>query len=136
MNTPVKERLLQFIDNQNVSVRNFCKEISVSSSYFTKNGAVSSDVLEKIVHRYPTINLEWIVTGRGKMLLTQSVENMVHEPAAVDGSKAATVSHENLTMAALVNLTQAHKELSIAHKELAESNHSLVKLVKEKSKGV
>lgn len=80
MNTPVKVRLLQFVEKQGVSIRNFCKEISVSSSYFTKKGAVSSDVLEKIVHIYPKLNVEWVVTGRGKMLLETIVENAVQEP--------------------------------------------------------
>lgn len=69
-----KERILQYIDYKQISNRDFCKIISVSSAYFTKKGSIGSDIVEKILLNYPELNADWVITGRGNMLLSGSNE--------------------------------------------------------------
>lgn len=69
MNLTPKGRILQLIDYQKVSIRIFCKKILVSSSYFAKNSAMGSDIIEKIAELYPNLNIDWVITGRGEMFL-------------------------------------------------------------------
>ena len=84
----VKDRIIQFIGTQGISNRKFCIEISVSHTYFSVKGAVSSDILVKILTMYPNINADWLVTGRGKMLLNnepEKVENVLNEEREIYG---------------------------------------------------
>lgn len=67
-----KERILKYIDTQGVSNRQFCITIAVSHTYFSVKGAISSDILAKIFTRYPEINMDWVITGRGEMLYSNS----------------------------------------------------------------
>jgi len=68
-----KKRLIQFIDKQGFTNRKFALEIGISHNYFTKEGAIGSDILSKIVDKYPELNSDWIITGRGSMLMAKEV---------------------------------------------------------------
>ena len=70
----VKERLVQYIDLQGISKREFCKKISVSPPYFSNKAAVGSDVMTKIFINYPLLNFDWVITGRGKMLMANNAK--------------------------------------------------------------
>lgn len=64
--------IYQFIDYKDITVSEFSKKIAVSNGYFAKQraseGAISSQIIEKIVSQYPEINLEWLITGNGNMI--------------------------------------------------------------------
>lgn len=66
------ENIYQFIDYKGISVSDFSNKVSVSNGYFAKQrtamGAVSSNIIEKIVIQYPEINAGWLITGQGNML--------------------------------------------------------------------
>lgn len=68
----IKEKILQFVDYKGLSNRKFSIEINVSHMYFSKKGAVGSDVLEKIFTMYPELNFDWLITGRGEMLMSEN----------------------------------------------------------------
>lgn len=63
-----KDRVILFIDSQNVSRRKFSEKIGVSHLYFSTKSAISADVLEKIFSCHPELNMDWVITGRGEML--------------------------------------------------------------------
>ncbi len=67
-----REKILEFIENKGISSREFCRNISVSPNYFSLKGAVQSDVMIKIYSIYPELNFDWLITGRGEMLITKS----------------------------------------------------------------
>lgn len=66
---------MQFIEHRGISVRKFDLSIGASNGYtlrMKKNKAsVGSDMLEKISKVYPSINTEWLITGKGYMLSDQ-----------------------------------------------------------------
>lgn len=71
----VIQRILQIIDYSGLGVTEFSKSVGVSNGYFAKqkakNANVGSQILEKIVKKYPDINVAWLLTGEGDMLVSQ-----------------------------------------------------------------
>ena len=68
-----KERILQFIETQGISVRKFCEINKLSHSIFTQKGGINSDKLAKIFDNYSILNMDWVITGRGKMFYDDSL---------------------------------------------------------------
>lgn len=66
------DRIMLFIKHLGISVRQFDISIGASNGYtlrMNKNRAsVGSDVIENISRVHPSINVEWLITGRGSMI--------------------------------------------------------------------
>ena len=71
----VIQRILQIIDYSGLGITEFSKFVGVSNGYFAKqkakNANVGSQILEKIVKKYPDINVAWLLTGEGDMLVSR-----------------------------------------------------------------
>ena len=71
METSVKERLKQFIDTLNISEREFCRRIGVSSSYaMSIRKSIQPDKMQAISIHFPELNPLWLLLGQGEMLLS------------------------------------------------------------------
>ena len=69
--SPIKERVLLFLENQSIKKSIFFKKTGISSSNFKGLGAKSElggDKIVKIVTIFENINPEWLLTGKGNML--------------------------------------------------------------------
>jgi hypothetical protein len=64
----IQERIKQFIDVKNISVREFCRTIGVSPSFLARDAEISSDKLLNIINTFPEISIEWLLTGNEPML--------------------------------------------------------------------
>ena len=71
--TNMKERLKQLIDYYGISTNLFSQKIGVSEGtirkILTQNTTIRSDTLEKISQNFTDISMDWLITGRGEMLL-------------------------------------------------------------------
>ncbi len=67
------ERIRQFIEYQRISERKFFLEVGLPMGSFTKAKSIGSENLHKIVLRYPELNIDWVITGRGKMVKDSGV---------------------------------------------------------------
>ncbi len=80
------ERIKEFIESQNISIRAFEQKISASNGLIRKaivnNTDIQSKWLENIVENYPHINTDWLLTGKGNMLRSQDrdLPIMSYEP--------------------------------------------------------
>jgi hypothetical protein len=67
------DRILLFVHHKNMSMRTFDTSIGVGNGYTSKQsksgGSVGSNVLERIIDKYPDLNPLWLVTGKGEMIL-------------------------------------------------------------------
>lgn len=67
-------RIKQYIDYKGVSVRRFEESVGFSNgsfaSQFKNNKTIGVDKVENILHIYPDINPDWLLTGRGEMCRT------------------------------------------------------------------
>lgn len=69
----IQERIKQFIDVKNISVREFCRTIGVSPSFLARDAEISSDKLLNIINTFPEISIEWLLTGNEPMLKMNSI---------------------------------------------------------------
>ena len=77
------DRLYEWVDFKGDSIYKLSKVIEVSNGYFSKqkqsNGAISSNIIEKIVSYYPDLNIEWLITGNGEILKSKSKKNVLEK---------------------------------------------------------
>lgn len=70
----IKERLLQFINIENIEKARFEKESGLSNGFVDKVGStIRSKSLDKIRKQFPHLNIDWLLTGEGEMLKTGSI---------------------------------------------------------------
>lgn len=86
-------RIMLLIKHLNISARQFDISIGTANGYILRmqknNASVGSDVIERIVKLYPQVNLVWLITGKGDMLLEETkkksektdlqIEQYIHE---------------------------------------------------------
>ncbi|WP_010664034.1 phage repressor [Marinilabilia salmonicolor] len=65
----VKERLKTFIRYRGVGERQFCRTIGVSESFVSAmRKSLQPDKITSILHQYPELNINWLLTGEGTMV--------------------------------------------------------------------
>ncbi len=67
----MNRRLLQFLQAENITQTQFADTLSVArgsvSHILSGRNKPGYDFLESLMLHYPALNLEWLLTGRGKM---------------------------------------------------------------------
>ncbi|MDR1338551.1 MAG: S24 family peptidase [Prevotellaceae bacterium] len=64
-----KERLRQFVKYKGMGRNRFEELVGISSGYISSGSpSIGSEIIEKIAHVYPDLNIEWLITGGGKMI--------------------------------------------------------------------
>lgn len=67
----MNSRLLQFLNAENISQSQFADSIGVArasvSHILAGRNKPGFDFIERMARRYPTLNLDWLITGKGKM---------------------------------------------------------------------
>ena len=67
----MNKRLLQFITAENISQSQFADNIGVArasvSHIIAGRNKPGFDFVEKMARAFPALNIEWLITGRGKM---------------------------------------------------------------------
>ena len=81
-------RILQLIQHLNLSARQFDMSIGTANGYtlrmYKNNASVGSDVIERIKEVYPQINLIWLLTGQGDMLIKETPQPKNISPEEVE----------------------------------------------------
>lgn len=117
----MKQRLLQFIEYKCYSIREFERKISTSNGtigrYLSKDTDIQAGILSKIADIFPELNLDWLITGRGSMLIDRSPSNSIigdnntlagHDihipiPSPTSPDLLAQLHEKDRTIAALAN---------------------------------
>ncbi len=64
----IKDRVLEFIKAEEISVKRFETTASLSNGAVSKMGDnTRRKILDKIVSAYPQLNMNWLLTGEGEM---------------------------------------------------------------------
>lgn len=73
--TTMKERIIQFLTENNLTSTKFADIISVQRSSISHilsgRNKPSFDFIEKMLIAYPDLNAQWLITGKGNMLTNQ-----------------------------------------------------------------
>ena len=69
----ITERLQLFMQHEGVTAFQMNKEAGLTRTLLIKaiekNQGLNTATIEKIVRRYPNLNADWLITGRGNMLI-------------------------------------------------------------------
>ncbi|REH56795.1 hypothetical protein C7448_101841 [Tenacibaculum gallaicum] len=80
------KRVEEVISYKRLNIRSFEEVIDVSNNSvgtaIRRKSSFKSNVLNKILHSFPEINPTWLLTGKGKMLLTNNSVTNANEPAS------------------------------------------------------
>lgn len=85
----IKERVLYISENKGITREKFFDDLGITYGNFkgkAKEKALSSDILAKIVAKYPDVSPEWLLTGRGEMLKPEH-ENQSQEVTIIKGNR-------------------------------------------------
>jgi hypothetical protein len=106
----VKERLIKYLEYKKISKSDFGKEIGVSSAYVTSmRKSIQPDKIESIALKYPDLDTEWLLTGKGSMLKKDSSDLDIggsNKPLSINDLVKAI---NNLSEAAIINANAAMK---------------------------
>ena len=79
----IKERVLYISENKGITREKFFEDLGITYGNFkgkAKEKALSSDVLAKIIAKYPEISSEWLLTGNGEMLKSEGATEVIKTP--------------------------------------------------------
>ena len=68
--SPIKQRILHFVDTLGISKRDFYTQIGVSRGTLESNTGITEDIITKFITIFPTVSIEWLMTGDGEMYKT------------------------------------------------------------------
>lgn len=106
----VKERLREFIKTLNISEREFCRQIGVSTSYVNSiRKSIQPDKMKSISDMFPQVNPMWLMTGKGDMILAGN-NNQVngHNNTAVAGNGNRITTND---IASMIELQKGYQDM-------------------------
>ena len=95
----MRDRILHFLTQENISSAKFADEIGVQRSsvshILSGRNNPSFDFIQKILRRFELLNAEWLILGRGEMFKSQQQGIMFDTERRIEG-KEETVNLENI----------------------------------------
>jgi len=79
--SPIKQRILQFVENLGISKREFCDKTAISRGTLESPTGITEETITKFFATYPNINPIWLFTGKGNQLLKDKKEYFEHDKA-------------------------------------------------------
>ena len=62
------ERMREYLDYKGITKYKFCNDLGFSNKFLDNSSNMGTDKACKILHHYPEINSEWLLTGKGPMV--------------------------------------------------------------------
>lgn len=106
----VKERLREYIKTLNISEREFCRQIGVSTSYVNSiRQSIQPDKMKAIGEKFPELNPMWLLTGDGEMLQGNNMNKVSgsHNTAVAGNGNSVTTND----IAGLIELQKGYQEM-------------------------
>lgn len=77
----VKQRLIEFIKRESLSQSRFEKAVGLSNGYVNNiSKGIGADKLQRITEKFPYLNAEWLLTGKGEMLKANTIQERTELP--------------------------------------------------------
>ena len=127
----VKERLKEYIKYSGLSISDFEKSIFASNGYVNSiSKGIGADKIEIIIEKYPNLNIEWLLRGKGGRMLNSDTGDMVTENTSHEESSLllSIIERKDERIESLVKniatLEEQVKQLKTYIKQLRESRAS------------
>ena len=92
----MNQRLQQFIAAENLSQSQFADALGVArasvSHILAGRNKPGFDFIESMSRHYPSLNIEWLITGKGKMYKSQNSTTTAEMPPLASPAPAATAA--------------------------------------------
>jgi phage repressor protein C with HTH and peptisase S24 domain len=62
------ERVREYLDYKGITKYKFCNDLGFSNKFLDNSSNMGTDKACKILHYYPDLNSEWLLTGSGSMI--------------------------------------------------------------------
>lgn len=114
--TNIKERVLQIAKNHKISYETFFKDLGISYSNFKgrqRETSLQSDAIDKILSKYPDVNLEWLITGK------EAKQEEKEKIALNEPSESYGKNYKDLYIEVLEENRQLNKELIAQLKKIS-----------------
>ena len=89
----VIERFFEYLEYKELKHTPVEKELGLSNGYLGKmlsrKGTIGDETLQKIFSFFPTLNIVWLMTGKGEMELSERVQNNISKMAGKNGGYLA-----------------------------------------------
>ena len=131
----MKNRLIEFLKYLGIGQDKFAKNVGLSRGYVNNIGDnITMKTVDKIVKAYPELNKGWLLTGDGKMLNENCLENIPPEQekkSPIDCVLQGQLEHDFkdfITASIETNRINAESFLKIAdsHNILTNSHNTLI----------
>ena len=106
--SPIKQRILQFVDTLSISKREFYAKIGVSRGTLESKTGITEDVMAKFIAEYDQVSLIWLITGEGERLKTSEPAIIQSDTSVCDWMKDMLISQQKT----IENLSKTIAELS------------------------
>lgn len=71
------ERVREYLDYKGITKYKFCNDLGFSNKFLDNSSNMGTDKACKILHHYPEINSEWLLTGNGPMIKEDDTSVMI-----------------------------------------------------------
>jgi phage repressor protein C with HTH and peptisase S24 domain len=76
--SPIKQRILQFVENLGISKRDFCEKTGISRGTLESHTGITEETITKFFATYPDINPAWLFTGSGAKEISKDKNKLSH----------------------------------------------------------
>lgn len=91
-----KERVVKYLNFKGIKNADFYRSTGLSNGFLDKTNNIGADKLEIIISKYPDLNIKWLVSGIGPMILDDT--HTVSEPMSVYGYKERTIESQQIPL--------------------------------------
>lgn len=110
----IKDRINAFLSAKHLSTFQFETTLGTSSGYWRKTNCPNSDFLVKVKESFPTINMEWVITGIGNMEITPSDASST----CITGADA--VGRDDMSTRKTIIKTETHTDAELYKSVISE----------------
>jgi transcriptional regulator with XRE-family HTH domain len=115
----MKERIIEFLRNENKTSAQFAEEIGVQPSSISHiisgRNNPSLDFILKMLTKYPSLSSDWLLFGKGSMM-RETVLGDLFDSAIIDGSEESEKGRKN----GIINELNPKKDISIKNQEVTD----------------
>lgn len=90
------ERIKLFREHLGLGQTAFEVNVGVAKGYFSNVKTLGSDKIMRIYEKYPILNIEWLITGKGNMLRSNEYNHILNSPKVVEKEPSPQEGGANL----------------------------------------